>query len=265
MAEARSYTVRPSPKAARADLKDTFWIYLSPANLLLHGLRPGEVCEIQTPDAVSGSAIAFDNAKIQDTVIQTSKTLQNLYSFKLGDKVTLSASPSSVAIAQNVTLREYSEDDKRNPMPKQDRVHWAWIVEDVLRRAEHICQGMVFENIEAKRQTRSFKIALINGCSAPPVRVFRFESDVEVRVETDNIDHLPASFENKIIGISKETIAGLDNQIKRINQRLIAYGHPPRQVTFPAGYPSRQGGMLIHGPSGTGKRLGLLIPGLQVH
>ena len=254
MSETRSYTVRPSPKIPRADLKDTFWVYLSPANLLLHGLRPGEACQVVAPNGVSGPVIAFDNAKIQDTIVQISKAVQSLYGLKLGDKISLSYSPGAVAVAQHVTLAEHSEENERQPIPERDHGHWAWIAEDVLRRAEHICQGMVFDNIEAKRQSRSFKVVSINGRRAPPVRIFKLESDVKVRVESDGPKDSQCSFEN-FVGISKERIAGLDAQIRRINHRLLAYEDPPRRVTFPAGYPTRQGGIILHGPSGTGKTL----------
>lgn len=252
MADNRSYIVRPPPKAPRTDLKDAFWIYLSPGNLLLHGLRPGDICQMQNLQGTSRLAIARDNSKIQDSVIQVSPTIQATYGFKLGDHVSIQASKELITTAGSVSLREHANET----IAITDGPHWAWVAEDALRRAEYLCPGMVFE-VEAIHQRKSFMVTSINRSSK--VAVFRLNpgSDVTVDVDaTGSQSEVSSSSEHESMEILNEQIAGLDRQIMEINYWLTGCSNSPHdKVTFPAHYPSLRGGLLIHGPSGTGKTL----------
>ena len=255
MTEFRNYIVRPSPKPARTDFRDVFWIYLSPANLLLHGLRPGDNCRLQTPRGAPTYAIVFENAKIQDSVVQTSKTLQAIYGLKLGDNISLSPSRESIPVVTQVALEEVVKDEAKGPISESDRVHWAWIVEDALKRAEYLCPGLVFD-VEAIRQERSFKVTKVNGSVDVTVHRFVPDSNFEVRIEaTGSQSEALLASEHRSLEISNDGIAGLDAQLLKINRRLSACGNFHNKFRFRASYPSRQGGIIIHGPSGTGKTL----------
>jgi len=256
MADTRSYIVRPPPKAPRTDLKDAFWIYLSPGNLLLHGLRPGEICQIRDLQGTSGLAIARDNAKIQDSVVQVSPTIQAIYGFKLGDHISIQAFKDSITTVGSVTLEEGFNPNIKETIAVTDRPHWAWIAEDALRRAEYLCPGMALE-VEARHQKRSFMVASINGSVNAGMCCLTPDPDVKVDVETTGSQsELSSSSEHGSLEILNDHIAGLDRQIMEINHRLNDYSDSLLgKVKFPTHYPLRRGGILIHGPSGTGKTL----------
>ena len=255
MAISRGYIVRPPPKAPRTDLKDVFWIYLSPANLLLHGLRPKDACCIQTPQSVQRYAIVFDNANIQDSVVQTSKALQTLYGLKIGDNILVSKYGNPIPVVESVNLEEVLEEKQREPVSQDDCAHWAWVVKHALARAEHFCPGMVI-GVEAIWQTRTFKVARINDIVDIILHRFIPGSDITVKIETaGNRGQLSTPSEYKSLQISSDRVAGLDSQLLQINNALAPFERSHVNVKFPAGYPSLQGGIIIHGPSGTGKTL----------
>ena len=257
MGESRSYAVRPHPNnAARTDMTDLFWVYLSPANLLLHGLRNGDACQFATAQGASCSAIVFDNPKLQDSVVQTSKTFQGLYNIKLGDRISVHSSQNPIVNVQDIVLRETSQTEGHEWLTDHERNFWAWILEDTLQRAVYLCPGLPFDKIEARRQKRSFQIIRINGSS--DLIVYRFIPDMNVNIHIENGElkgDTPSTAIRDAFRITSEGVAGLDRQLAQINLRLTSYDEDPPAITLPIGYSKRRGGIVICGPSGTGKTL----------
>jgi AAA family ATPase len=136
--DSRKYTVRPLSRPAKPDYKDAFRIYLAPAALHLHQLRPGDPCHIWVEGSTKHTAIAWAAPeKIQDTVVQTSKTLQNAYSFRLGDKVSLAKRGDPIATSVLVFLRDVepqvgsqeSPDVWESPaFDSSDNAGWEWFL-----------------------------------------------------------------------------------------------------------------------------------------
>jgi AAA family ATPase len=133
----RKYTVRPFFKPARADYKDAFRIYLAPAALLLHQLRAGDPCDIWIDGCSKQTAIAWPAPeKIQDTVVQTSKTLQNTYGFRLGDRISLTKRESLIPDSILVSLKDAepevgwqgSTDIHANVFDESDNAGWEWFL-----------------------------------------------------------------------------------------------------------------------------------------
>lgn len=247
----RSYTVRPSPKGPRTDLKDVFWIYLSPANLVLHGLRPRDVCQIQTSQGNCRTAIVLDNPKIQDSVVQTSQTLREIYGLTLGDSIAVLRSENLIPATNSVVIAEVVND--KEPIAEMDRIHWAWIVRHVLHRAEHISTGMKIE-AEVIGQKRIFDVVLVNRSVKATVHRFDAGSDVAVTIESNDSQSATSPVEQSPMKISNDRVAGLDHQLSLINNILADFDNN-EEVEFPEGYPASQHGIVIHGPSGTGKTL----------
>ena len=257
MSESRSYAVRPHPNnAARTDMTDLFWVYLSPANLLLHGLKNGDACQFETALGASCSAIVFDNPKLQDSVVQTSKTFQGLYDIKLGDRISVHSSQNPILNAQDIVLRETSQTVGHKWLTDHERHFWAWILEDTLQRAVYLCPGLPFDKIEARRQKRSFQIIRINGSSDLTVYRFIPEMNVNIHVENGDLkDDTSSTTVRDALRIPSDEVAGLDRQLAQINLRLTSYDEDRPVLKFPTGYSKRRGGIVICGPSGTGKTL----------
>lgn len=257
MVQSRSYVVRPHPNtAARPEMNDLFWVYLSKANLLLNGLKPGNACQFETAQGDVCSAIVFDGFDIKDTVVQTSKTFQGLYDIKLGDKITLRSTQNPIVDAQDIVLRETSHDEAYSPLPEDDRHGWAWILKFVLSRAVYLCPGLPFDKIEVAGQKRSFQIVQINNSTDLTVYRFNPEMNVGIRIEPrPSEDDRSSAASREPFKVSSDQIAGLDRQIAQINLRLSSYDNTQPVIEFPAGYSKRRGGIVIHGPSGTGKTL----------
>lgn len=256
-AEGPKYTVRPFSKPARTDLKDTFRIYLSPATLLLHKLRAGDPSQIYTSDKPRRTAIAWTALeKIQDNVVQTSKVLQTLYGLKLGDKITISKQDARVQEVVSVSVTESTQNSGVSSftMEEQDRKHWEWFLELPLRRAEFVCVGMVFEDVELKGSKRTFTINTINGLSES-LNLFQFQdsSRVVLRSRTSSEPTTP-TYDNRL-EISFDSVGGLDRQLRQLNERLAAYNYGQRRLKMPPWYRRRRGGILLYGPTGTGKSL----------
>lgn len=253
MADNRSYKIRPTQtgKGSRTDPKEIFWIYLSPRILLLHGLGPGDICHLNNTQGSVGLAIVYDNPKIQDSVVQVSETLRTIYGLLLGDSVSLSKLLGPVTTVENVVLEEVLKDQGIDTPVEKDRSHWAWVAEDAFRRAKYLCAGMVIE-VEAIHQRKSFKATSVNGSADP--EMCHFIADMEVEIVIEGLEERrqtrsePADLE-----LANELIAGLDCQIVEINHRLKAYYDSREKIRFPTNLPVRQGGILIHGPTGTGK------------
>lgn len=259
MDDIRSFTVRPFSKSARSDLKDVFRIYLSPSSLLLHKLRAGDVCQILTPGGMSKPAIAWTAPeKIQDTVVQTSKTLQCLYGLKLGDKVFVSGGDGTITDVQSVQLTEVPREGSAPPhasLADDERAYWGWFLEDPLSRAEVIYPGMVFEDIELKGQRRSFKVEAINAAQDGRF-LYRMRPSSEVHlVSVPPLGSAVADLPHERLFVSSDGIGGLERQLAQLNERLSEYSGEPTKLKFPAYYRPRRGGLLLHGPPGTGKTL----------
>lgn len=253
MTETSKYTIRPFSKPARTDGKDTFRIYLSPATLLLHKLRAGDPCSITGPTGPARTAIAWTAPeKIQDNVVQTSRALQTLYGFKLGDKVSISKHERPVQEVVTVSLAEKVPIDAQ-ALQAHDQEHWEWFLELPLSKAEFICTGMTLENVELKDSRRTFTVESINGQG--PQDLYRFAQSSTVCLENTLGSSQSTKPYDDRLEIFGAGIGGLDRQIRQINERLSAHRDDHPRLKMPPWFRRRRGGILLHGPAGTGKSL----------
>lgn len=258
MENAQIYVVRPFSKPSGRDFKDLFRVYLSSTAPLFHEVRAGQYCQIQTSRGPAGPVIVWPAPeKIQDTVVQTSKTLQLLYGMKLGDRVSILRSHESIGNARVVTLVEISQAVSKAPLPrlnKTDCWHWAWVLQNTLEKAELVCPGIIFNNIEVKEQRRSFKVANVNSSNNLTLHYVQPGTEVQVQDDLTTLDNI-LSHENDLLRLETDGIGGLDRQLKELNNRLTAYSEKKMTIKFPPYYRPRRGGVLLHGPSGTGKTM----------
>lgn len=258
MADAQTYVVRPFSKPARTDFKDLFRVYLSSTAPLFHSLRAGECCQIQTSRGTSGPVTIWPAPeKIQDTVVQTSKTLQVLYSIKLGDKISLLRNHESIRNARLVSLIEIPQTTSKTflaRLTKTDRWHWAWVLHHTLEKAEIVCPGIIFDGIEVKDQRRSFKVTHVNSSNELSLNFVQPSTEVELQDDLTTENSLRGNAQD-ITRLNTDGIGGLERQLKELNDRLIAYSQEQQAIKFPPYYRPRRGGVILHGPSGTGKSM----------
>lgn len=278
------FTVRPLSRQPRPDQKDSFRIYLSAASLLQTKLRAGDACRLQinangTTPAVEAvapkTAIAWSaTEKIQDSVVQMSKAVQELYGFRLGDKVLITRTAEPLAEVDVARLEGCTPPPSSGPaaaaaaggkdaigeIPEADRAHWEWSLEYPLSRAEVIGVGMVFEH-ELKGCRRSFRVAefLETGSRLNTNTIAQFGAASRTRIGGGGggaAQQTDAETEKTTTTLKVDTagLGGLDAQIRQINERLRDFSLQFRGLVLPAFYRSSDG-ILIHGPKGTGKSL----------
>ena len=254
MSEPRFYTVRPFSRPARTDLKDIFRVYLSPASMLLHKLYPGAPCILKVPEGNPIPAIAWNAPeKIQETVVQTSKSLQALHSLKLGDKISVQQGDTSIEDVHTAILLELARDGSERTLDSldaSDRLDWEWSLKSPLKKAEYLCPGMILESIEARNQKRTFKIDEINF-SRSSSSLYRFVQSSTVRLQSE----VDSKEVYDSLSITEDGIGGLTHQIRELNKRLADYSGKDEDLEIPSYYRPRRGGILLHGPPGTGKSL----------
>jgi AAA family ATPase len=253
MSESRLFTVRPLSRQPRNDLRDSFRVYLSPSSLTLLKIRAGDLCSLQQSDSPQKTAIAWTAVEnIQNSVVQTSKVLQDCYGIKLGDKLTIIRLDDSLDEVTVVRLEECTDSDKLMNygfLPDADKQHWEWALEYPLSKCEILSVGLVFD-IELKGQRRSFKVAELQGQSSSTKTIFRFTKASTARI---------GDVKRKMTTVAKlevqeSGLGGISHQIRRINEILADFRSETHTVLMPHFY-NLSRGLLIYGPKGTGKTL----------
>ncbi|KAL8735721.1 MAG: hypothetical protein Q9181_002724 [Wetmoreana brouardii] len=258
MREVHEYTVRPY-KPGKAGLKDAFRIQLSAAALRYHGFQPGDLCRLSNGSQSSFKAIAWLATDIiQDSIVQTTETLRHLYGLSLRDKVVISHNPDPILDTDDVVLFEIQDQNRPsqaiNLEPSEEN-HWAWLLEHELKHVEILCPGMLLTNVRAKGQERTFQVATVNG--SEEITLYRSLTLRSVVISTNAVrspkdpkdcDAGPYRLDNTAIG-------GLDSQIYRLNAAMAAYDSSADTYKSNAHHRLRRGGVILHGPSGTGKSM----------
>ncbi|KAF9892397.1 AAA+-type ATPase [Aspergillus nanangensis] len=254
MSEARLFTVRPLSKPTRSDHKDAFRVYLSASSLANLKLRVGDICSLTQPDGLAKTAIAWNATEsIQNTVIQTSRTLQEFYGMKLGEKVYVHKIEGTLDAIETVYLTECSDGDRVSrygSLSPSDLHHWAWALGYPLLRCEHLTVGLAFE-LELKGERRSFKVtALRSQNQNTDSTLLRFSEETKVSIGEDPEggmdDRAPA------ICVKQGDLGGMSRQIEDINESLADFNSNSGRLVMPSFYEHSRG-MLLYGPKGTGK------------
>ena len=243
------FDVREFPKELRrTDYKDFFRVYLSPAIMQTLGLGKGDPCKLKISGSSVGTALVWETNKGTKTKeIQIPRQLLSLYSIDSRGKVSLSKIDSQLPTTNSIILCEARLGESTDaPLMPCEHKHWAWLLEHELYRAETISPGMIFEDVSAKGQKRSFKIQIVNG--SRNVLLHRFQADCEVQVVSDATDC-------QDLVVPQGGLGGLEAQIKELNEYIATYGRVENVEPKPLSFPSWRNGIILHGPQGTGKSL----------
>lgn len=254
MANQQVYNVRPVSRPARTDFRDVLRVYLSSTALLLLGLHSGDACHLKTPEGVIGPVILWPSPdKINDNVIQLSRSVQLLYDLKLSDKITILRENVSIKDARNVTIAEIPPAESRSSIPRlseRDRSGLIWYLPHILEKAEVLCPGVTLDGLEIKGKKRCFVVRTVNSSTA--FTLYKFQPFTKILIEDDILDD---GAHTHPLAITTEGIGGLDKQLKDLNDRLVFYGEEQRKIKMPPFYRPRRGGVILHGASGTGKSM----------
>ena len=255
MSESRLFTLRPLSKQPRNDFKDAFRVHLSSSSLAALKLRAGEVCNLQPAEGPPKTAIAWTATEnIQNTVVQTSRALQDCYGIKIGEKISIYRVDHGLEAINAVSLQDYSDPDKLakyGPLSHADKTHWIWGLELPLSRCELLTVGLVFE-MELKGQRRCFKVVNIRPQDQNSVAtLFQFNEDSNITIgddfEEDKGSNAPSSLQVRPLGLG-----GMSRQIDMINESLADFSVNSRWPAMPSFYQHSRG-ILLYGPKGTGK------------
>ena len=138
----QQFTVRPFEGPGKSDYKGAFRIYLSGPALMSLKLRAGDLCQVKHEGSSAKTAIAWNAAqKIQDSIVQTSKTLQELYGLKLGDKITIEKVQRPLVVPKQVKLWEVTDGD--SGLSDDSRAHWEKYLQKELAEIE-VCPIPIF-------------------------------------------------------------------------------------------------------------------------
>ena len=125
-----TFTIRPfSNSKAGSELKGAFRVNLSGPALISLKLRAGDLCQLKNENSPPKTAIAWSAPeKIQDFVVQTSRTLQELYGFKLGDKIVIEKLQKPLTVATQVVLWEVTEG--LDALSEESRTYWEGFLQE---------------------------------------------------------------------------------------------------------------------------------------
>ncbi len=131
-----TFKVRPfSNSKVGSELKGAFRVNLSGPALVSLKLRAGDLCQLKHDKSPPKTAIAWSaSEKIGDSVVQTSRTLQELYGLKLEDRIAIEKLQKPLTVATQVVLWEVTEG--LDALSEASRKYWEDFLQEKMGEIE---------------------------------------------------------------------------------------------------------------------------------
>ncbi|KAF2153337.1 AAA-domain-containing protein [Myriangium duriaei CBS 260.36] len=251
--EAVDFTVRPLPRTNTLD--GAFRIHLTTKDLDSLGVKPGELCSLRTAEGTTGTGIAWRstdaNTKTNTPHVKLTDTYRDAFNLKLGNQVSISKSGGKIFHADRVIITDVSELAASEEAKDDDC--WAIRCAHILGNVEAIANGIAFEATSRKGLRKRFLIESINSSTRESSSLFFVDDHTKLIMQDESAGPTPGLRVSSLTIIS-DGIKGLDNELAVLNKilsRLMGEigGHRLSERH------RRQGGVLLCGPSGTGKSL----------
>lgn len=234
-----TFIVRPS----NSD-KDPFRIKLTAVSMLSLKLKSGDTCELQTPEnpeyGKKKLAVAWEasGAGMKDTIVQTSKLLQEVYGFKLGDKISIARSSQALQDANLISLEHVG-----------DR-----LAEDATRFWESYVKLAIpgVDECLVESQRLRFRLGLqvtqfvVSDVGAQEAKIAYVTKNTKFRIRTAN--ESPPSVD---IDFRPSSLGGLQEEVRQVRDIVTRICRPVVKGHFQLYRPIQ--GVLLYGAKGTGK------------
>ncbi|EXJ68868.1 uncharacterized protein A1O5_07800 [Cladophialophora psammophila CBS 110553] len=236
------FTVRP----ASTD-KDPFRIGLTAVSMLSLKLKSGDICELRGADDNNGKrklAVAWQGLGpgMKDSIVQTSRLLQEAYGFKLGEKITISRWSHPLQSAVSVTLQKVGAP----PDVDADLKSWSkQIASTISPTGEHM---VVSQRLRCTLSSNGVEAVefVVKDMGLQDSLFARVTRDTAFRiVSSETLDQpLAITFRPKHLG-------GMQDQIAQVQDIVSDICYPIAKQHFQAYEPVQ--GLLLYGAKGTGK------------
>lgn len=232
-----TYTIRPSNSE-----KEAFRVKFTAASLLSLKLRPGDLCTLHLPTDDENQplriAVAWEASGIKDNIVLTSKTLQEIYKVKLGDKVNIKRSTEKLQDAFKVNLRPFG-----NAFSEEEQTAWSLNASIIIPSKHDVLVPSQKVVLEIGPRKEEFEVESVGGLIARVTAqtVFNFGSGTNSKGGPRKIK------------LSFEGIGGLQNQIKQVEEVVEELVTSRVKLQWKRFRPRQ--GLLLYGAKGTGKTI----------
>ncbi|KAJ4516457.1 AAA+-type ATPase [Exophiala dermatitidis] len=246
-----SFIVRPS----NTD-KDPFRVKLTAVSMLSLKLKSGDTCELQSIDFEEHDqkkkknkkklAIAWEasGAGMKDTIVQTSKLLQEVYGFKLGDKILVSRSTHAVQDSAVISIEHLGTPS----LSEEDKHFWE-------KYARLSIPGVDECLVETQRlrfrtgiQVTEFVVRDIGDSES---LIGRVTKDTRFRIRAPNEDGSEVVETVKQVEFQPVSLGGVHDAIRQVQDIIGRICRPVVKRHFRLYRPVQ--GVLLYGSKGTGK------------
>ncbi|KAL2443587.1 ATPase family gene 2 protein [Exophiala dermatitidis] len=243
-----SFIVRPS----NTD-KDPFRVKLTAVSMLSLKLKSGDTCELQSIEGTEYDkkkknkkklAIAWEasGAGMKDTIVQTSKLLQEVYGFKLGDKILVSRSAHAVQDSVVISIEHLGVQ-----LNEEDKHFWEKYARLSIPGVDECLVETQRLRFRTGLQVTEFVVSDIGDAES---LIGRVTKDTKFRIRAPNEDGSEV-VETVKVEFQPLSLGGVHDAVRQVQDIIGRICRPVVKRHFRLYRPVQ--GVLLYGSKGTGK------------